>query len=128
MEAQERWVLEQVHPLHRAEAAVALLPSRLRPIVVRMGHRYYKVRDRAKAELIRLGADVGPAMVIGQYVGDVEIAFRCRGVLRAVSRCPDCHGQGHFKGDWDTVVGCEKCKKRGFLWPIPEFDRWNLME
>lgn len=121
MEAQEAWVVEQVHPLYRAEFAWSLVPDELRHSVRRLGANYYKVRDKAKAELIVRGPAIAPVLVRAQYLGDPEITLRCRNILRVLSACPGCDGRGYSR-DNDVVMACRWCQTLGRLWPLEDFN------
>ncbi len=115
----ESWVVELEPPPYRKATALRLMSKAVKGPMLRMGARYYKVRDKAKAELLALGSDIIPQLQLGTYLGDPEITLRCRNLLRALSQCPDCHGSGYINSG-GYATGCARCRRVGRLWPLED--------
>ncbi|MCL6503629.1 MAG: tetratricopeptide repeat protein [Pirellulales bacterium] len=60
----------------------AASPSRIRQLIAELGHDDYFVRERAQAELARLGLDALDALTEAEGSDDIEIAARARYLIR----------------------------------------------
>jgi hypothetical protein len=61
---------------------------RARTLVEQLGSERPELRDRASAELLRLGRSVIPVLETGAANVDPEVAGRCRGLTKELSRKP----------------------------------------
>lgn len=57
-------------------------PERIRQLIAEMGHDDYFVRERAQAELARLGLEALDALIEAEESDDIEIASRARFLVR----------------------------------------------
>lgn len=89
--------------------------------LIGMGHDYYKIRDKHKAALLKMGPSVSPWLIHGFYLGDPEIRMRCENLLCELSRCPICEGRGGEDGGQWEPMNCSACRGVGHYWPLSAF-------
>jgi hypothetical protein len=116
MAAQERFAIEAagVPASHRS------LSQEQRSLLTSMAESDHRHREWASREMAKQGMAAFRACHVGQHLGDPEVKLRCRNVLRVLSRCEMCGGQGYKQESWGESE-CHLCRRAGYYLPV---DPW----
>lgn len=120
--AQEEFALDIVG----TEQAMADAPPDASCLLRSLGNGDYRHRQWASRELTSRGIGGLRYLLLGQRLGDPEIALRCRNILRVLSQCPDCHGRGIWRDTGASYdVTCLKCGTIGHFFPAEDLKRYD---
>lgn len=114
VESQERFVIESVG----LRSANESLDPKSRECLRLMGEDCWRCRERGSKKLFDR-KDVR-ACFIGQHLGDPEVRWRCRNVLRRLSSCQQCEGRGGQQQSWG-IATCGQCRGVGHFWPVDDY-------
>lgn len=116
VEAQEQFVLsEESWRTHR------VLDGELQSLLVSMGSDNWRHRQWASKTMVSKGNSAILACHVGQNLGDAEVRLRCRNVLRRLSMCRGCDGEGQHKESWGFIT-CRLCEGLGHFLPTSDFE------
>lgn len=93
----EGWC-QDLAPAVKPEGAAAAREDRVAQLIAQLGASDFSTREKAQAELGKLGLTVFDALSDAQHHEDIEIALRARFLVRSM------HVQWHEEGDSPAVV------------------------
>ncbi len=114
--AQEEFVIKSID----TRIAYNALPESQRSVIMSMSESDYRHREWASREMRKMGFSALHACFVGQTLRDPEVRLRCRNVLRTISKCSMCDGQGGRVESWGSII-CGTCNGVGHFLPVDEF-------